>query len=78
MCVYVYIYHNINLRGKCKKLFKIPYRLNITGNFFANRTVNIWNAFNNDVVMSRNCNTFKHVLQNIALFYITRGRTLLD
>ena len=58
--------HNVNLWGNCKKLFKMPYPLNITGNFFAYRTVNAWNSLKNDVVMSRNCNTFKHVLQNMS------------
>ena len=33
----------------------------ITGNFFAYRTVNIWNLLDNEVVMSRNSNIFEHV-----------------
>ena len=33
--------HNVNLRGNCKKLFKMLNRLHNTGNFFAYRTINV-------------------------------------
>ena len=49
---------------KCLKC--LNYRLNITDKFFTYHTVNVWNSLDNDVVMSHNCNTFKHVLQNIS------------
>ena len=67
--------HNFNLWDYCKKLFKMPNHLHITGYFFffAYRTVTIWNSLGNDVVMFRNCNTFKYVLR-----IITCGRALLD
>ena len=67
--------HKVKLRGSCKKQFKMPYRLNITCDFFAYPTVNVWNLLDNDVVKSRNCNTFNHVLENISL---SCGRALLD
>ena len=55
----------------------MPYRLNITGNFFVHHTANVWNSLDNNV-MSRNCNTFKRVLQNISLYNFACGRALLD
>ena len=78
ICLPAFSRHNVNLRVNCKKLFKMPYRLNITGNFFAYHTVNAWNSLANNVVISRNCNTYKHVLQNISLYNFTCRRALLE
>ena len=41
LSTYIQPSHNIIFGVTAKKLFEMPYRLHISGNFFAYRTVNI-------------------------------------
>ena len=49
---------NNNLRGNAQKLQKLRFRLDVRGNFFANRVVDQWNGFSDSVVLAPSINAF--------------------
>ena len=49
-------------RGNSMKLTKQRYRCNTRGNFFANRTVNLWNNLPDSVITAPSVNAFKNRL----------------
>jgi len=51
--------HNTHTRGHSKKLAKPHHRLNARRHFFANRVVDSWNALDEEVIASRDTNSFK-------------------
>ena len=52
------------LRGHAYKLQKHRYKLNIRGNYFANRVVSIWNNLPESVTSAPSINAFKSRLDN--------------
>ena len=49
-------------RGNSMKLTKQRYRCNTRGNFFANRTVNLWNNLPDSIITAPSVNAFKNRL----------------
>ncbi|XP_033731479.1 uncharacterized protein LOC117321118 [Pecten maximus] len=46
-------------RGHSRKIYKRPFRLNKTGNFYSNRVINIWNSLPEEVISAPSINAFK-------------------
>ena len=49
-------------RGNSLKLLKPRHRLNVRGNYFANRVVNLWNSLPDSVVAAPSVDSFKRRL----------------
>ena len=46
-------------RGHPLKIYKRRFRLNIRGNYFSNRVIDVWNSLTENVVMAPTLNSFK-------------------
>jgi hypothetical protein len=68
--------HATNTRGHCFKLYKKPFRLDVTKHFFSNRIVNLWNSLPENVVNKLSVLTFKSSISNLS--FPLRGRALED
>ena len=53
-----------NVRGHSLKLAKNHHRLQIRGNFFSERVINVWNSLPDNVVTAPTVNTFKSRLDS--------------
>ena len=51
--------HNIGTRGHQFKIYKNRYRLNVRGNYFSNRVIDLWNELPENTVMALTLNSFK-------------------
>ena len=61
------ISNNCRTRGNCKKLNVIHNYDNTIKNIINNRSVNIWNSLNNDIIKSVSVSSFKNKI-NIICF----------
>jgi hypothetical protein len=60
-------HHNYNTRGHEFKLVKPKFRLTQQKHFFVNRTVNLWNELDNNLVNARSLDAFKRGLREYLL-----------
>ena len=51
--------HNIGTGGHQFKIYKNRYRLNVRGNYFSNRVIDLWNELPENTVMAPTLNNFK-------------------
>ena len=60
------ISNNCRTRGNCKKLNVIHNSDNTITNLINNRSVNIWNSLNNDIIKSISVSSFKNKINKIC------------
>ena len=68
------ISNNCRIRGNCKKLNVMHNSDNSIKNIINNRSVNIWNSLNNDIIKSVSVSSFKNKINKICFdkqFFLT-------
>ena len=73
----LFTFANNNLRGHSLKLRVTHSNLNCRKYFFVNRTIQIWNKLDANVVEAESINVFKNRLSSVNLRVYCRGRTLM-